>query len=84
MALWNLSNENKQTKSQTDRNRIEEWFPGTWRNKDKLVNEYKLMSINWVRPEELLYSMVIVVDNTVFVKWVGVKCSPPTKKKDKN
>ena len=47
--MWSLN------KNQTRRNRVEKWLPGlaSGESSERLVKEYKLSAIKWVRPEEL-------------------------------
>lgn len=59
--------QNLKRKSQTHRNRIEKWLPEVkgWRHREKLVKEHKLSMIRLIRPEDIIWNVVTVVDNTV-------------------
>lgn len=61
--VWKL----KKKKNLTLRNRVKMWLPrpGWWRNGKMLVKRYKLPVTRWVNSHDLMYSMVIMVNNTV-------------------
>lgn len=57
-------------KMQTQRNRIEWWLQGAgdWGNEDLLVKGYKVLLRRYVSSGDIMYSMVIIVRNIVYLK----------------
>lgn len=66
--MWNL-------KDQTLKQRIEGWLPvaGRGENGEMLDKEYKLPIIRWTHSWDLVYSLVIIVNNTLFCAWKLLK-----------
>lgn len=49
---------------------VEKWLPGLGgESKGRLGKAYKISVLSWMRPRNLMYSMVTTVSNTVLYNW---------------
>ena len=65
-CMWNLKKPNSQ------RQKIKLWLPGprVWWKCEMLEKVYKLPVLRWVSAGDLIYSMVIRVNNNVLYTWI--------------
>ena len=44
-----------------------------WGIRERLVKGYKLSAIKWIRSSDLMYNMMIIVDNTILYNWNSLR-----------
>ena len=66
ICMWNLK-KNKIIETES----VVWWLPGAgrWGKLVKVVEEYSVPVIRWIRSENVMYSMVTAVNNTVLYAW---------------